>query len=121
MEENILLPIEMRGDNVNQYKERLEDILEITGLANKRKSYPSQLSGGQQQRTAIARAVLGEPDIILADEPTGNLDAASGADIMNLFEYLNEQGITILQVTHSRECASYGNRIVTLREGKILG
>ncbi len=122
VEDNILLPLEMSGRNVSEYRTKYEEILEITGLQSKRKSYPSQLSGGQQQRVAIARAVLGEPEIILADEPTGNLDAASGAEIMQLFRRLNqEKGITILQVTHSAECASYSNRIVTLKNGVIEG
>ena len=95
-------------------------MLEIRGLTQKSKSFPSQLSGGQQQRVAIARAVLGEPSIILADEPTGNLDSVSGAEIMQLFRRLNqEKGVTILQVTHSAECASYSSRIVVLRDGVI--
>ncbi len=120
LEENILLPLEMNGKKISDYKGKLEEILEITGLSDKRKSYPSQLSGGQQQRAAIARAVLAEPDIILADEPTGNLDAVSGAEVMQLFKRLNvEKGITILQVTHSMECASYSDRIVRLVNGKI--
>ncbi|MBQ8133841.1 MAG: ABC transporter ATP-binding protein [Clostridia bacterium] len=122
VEDNILLPLEMSGRNISQYRTIYEEILEITGLQSKRKSYPSQLSGGQQQRVAVARAVLGEPEIILADEPTGNLDAASGAEIMQLFRRLNqEKGITILQVTHSAECASYSNRIVTLKNRIIEG
>lgn len=122
VEDNILLPIEMSGRSVSEYRTRYEEILELTGLQSKKKSYPSQLSGGQQQRVAIARAVLGEPEIILADEPTGNLDAASGAEIMQLFRRLNqEKGITILQVTHSAECASYSSRIVTLRNRVIEG
>ena len=112
----------MSGRKIADYRSKYEEILEITGLQSKAKSYPSQLSGGQQQRVAIARAVLGEQDIILADEPTGNLDAASGAEIMQLFRRLNqEKGITILQVTHSAECASYSNRIVTLRNRVIEG
>ena len=103
-------------------KHKYEEILEITGLQSKVKSYPSQLSGGQQQRVAIARAVLGEPEIILADEPTGNLDAVSGAEIMQLFSRLNhEKGVTILQVTHSAECAAYSDRIVTLKNKVITG
>ena len=122
VEDNILLPLEMSGRRVSDYREKYKEILEITGLENKVKSYPSQLSGGQQQRVAIARAVLGEPEIILADEPTGNLDAASGAEIMELFLRLNkERGVTILQVTHSAECASYSNRIVTLKNRVIVG
>lgn len=122
VEDNILLPLEMSGRNIAEYKSKYEEILEITGLTEKRKSYPSQLSGGQQQRVAIARAVLGEPEIILADEPTGNLDAASGAEIMSLFRKLNiEKKITILQVTHSAESAAYSNRIVVLKNRKIEG
>ena len=122
VEDNILLPLEMSGKNISDYREKYEEILEITGLKSKVRSYPSQLSGGQQQRVAIARAVLGEPEIILADEPTGNLDAASGAEVMQLFRTLNQQkGITILQVTHSAECASYSNRIVTLKNRVIEG
>ena len=120
VEDNILLPIEMSGRKISDFRQAYEEIIEITGLQNKKKSYPSQLSGGQQQRVAIARAVLGQPEIILADEATGNLDAASGAEIMQVFKYLNEEkGVTILQVTHSQECASYSNRIVHLYAGKI--
>lgn len=122
VEDNILLPIEMSGRKKSDYKKKYEEILEITGLQSKVKSYPSQLSGGQQQRVAIARAVLGEPEIILADEPTGNLDAVSGAEIMQLFSRLNhEKGVTILQVTHSAECAAYSDRIVTLKNKVITG
>jgi putative ABC transport system ATP-binding protein len=83
---------------------------------------PNTLSGGQQQRVAIARAVLGNPSIILADEPTGNLDAASTKEIMELFQRLNkEKGLTILQVTHSEQCAEYGTRIVRIEDGKTIG
>ena len=117
IEENILLPIELSGRKTKDYKKQLNELLEITGLTSKRKSYPSQLSGGQQQRCSIARAVLAEPEILLADEPTGNLDRQSGEEIMKLFKRLNEEkGITILQVTHSDECAAYGNRIVKLSD-----
>ena len=117
VEENILLPIELSGRKTKDYKKQLDEILEITGLTQKRNSYPAQLSGGQQQRCAIARAVLTEPEILLADEPTGNLDKASGQEVMNLFKRLNEEkGLTILQVTHSDECAAYGNRIVKLTD-----
>ena len=117
VEENILLPIELSGRKTRDYIPQLESLLELTGLTSKRKSYPSQLSGGQQQRCSIARAVLTEPQILLADEPTGNLDKVSGEEIMKLFKRLNEEkGITILQVTHSDECAAYGNRIVKLHD-----
>ena len=115
-------PQEDPDPDPTDYKEKYQEILSITGLESKVKSYPSQLSGGQQQRVAIARAVLGEPEIILADEATGNLDAASGAEIMQLFRRLNEEkGVTILQVTHSAECASYSSRIVKLRNRVIEG
>ncbi len=121
VEDNIMLPITMSGKKVSDYKKKLDGILEITGLSEKRNSKPSQLSGGQQQRTAIARAVLGEPEIILADEPTGNLDTVSGAEIMELFKRINEEKkITILQVTHSENCAAYGKRIVRMENGIIL-
>ena len=121
VEENILLPIELSGRKTKDYRDKLDSLLELTGLTKKRKSYPSQLSGGQQQRCSIARAVLTEPDILLADEPTGNLDKHSGEDIMKLFKRLNEEkGITILQVTHSDECAAYGSRIVRLEDHKLI-
>ena len=103
-------------------KKELDEILEITGLTEKRKAMPATLSGGQQQRVAIARAILGNPSIILADEPTGNLDSKSTAEIMDLFSRLNkEKGLTILQVTHSEKCASYGSRTILLDSGKIVG
>ncbi len=120
VEENILLPIELSGRKTKDYMQKLDELLELTGLSAKRKSYPSQLSGGQQQRCSIARAVLTEPEILLADEATGNLDKNSGEEVMNLFKRLNEEkGITILQVTHSDECASYGNRIVKLVDHRL--
>ena len=106
----------------SRYLLPLDEILEITGLTDKRKAMPNTLSGGQQQRVAIARAVLGNPQIILADEPTGNLDAQSTKEIMELFAKLNkEKGLTILQVTHSEQCAEYGTRIVKLEDGKTIG
>ena len=122
VEDNILLPQTINGKSSASLKQELDDILEITGLTEKRKAMPATLSGGQQQRVAIARAVMGNPSVILADEPTGNLDAKSSAEIMELFSRLNkEKGLTILQVTHSAECASYGTRIVTLENGKTVG
>ena len=122
VEDNILLPQTINGKKKSELKEQLDEILEITGLTEKRKSMPSMLSGGQQQRVAVARAVLGNPKIILADEPTGNLDSASTKEIMELFAKLNkEKGLTILQVTHSEQCAEYGSRIVKLEDGKTIG
>ena len=121
VEDNIMLPISVAGKSKAKYKEKLAEILDITGLTDKRKSMPSELSGGQQQRVAIARALLGEPSIILADEPTGNLDKESSTIIMELFRKINqEKGITILQVTHNEECARYGTRVVMLDSGKIV-
>ena len=120
--DNILLPQTINGKKKSDLKKDLDEILEITGLTEKRKAMPNTLSGGQQQRVAIARAVLGSPSIILADEPTGNLDAASTKEIMELFQRLNkEKGMTILQVTHSEQCAEYGTRIVRIEDGKTIG
>lgn len=121
VEENILLPIAMSGQNVKEYRERLDEILEIVGLSDKRKEIPSRLSGGQQQRVAIARAVIINPSIILADEPIGNLDSKSSKTIMELFKEINTKyGITIIQVTHDESMTLYGNRIIRLRDGVII-
>lgn len=122
VEDNILLPQTMNGKSKASLKKELDEILELTGLTDKRKAMPATLSGGQQQRVAIARAVMGNPSVILADEPTGNLDAKSSQEIMELFSMLNkEKGLTILQVTHSEKCASYGSRIIKLENGKTIG
>ena len=122
VEENILLPVIMDGQKEKNYKERLDRILKIIGLEEKRHSLPNQLSGGQQQRVSIARAIILSPSIILADEPIGNLDSKSGEEVMKLFKTINEEeGITILQVTHSEEASKYGNRIIRLKDGKIIG
>ena len=121
VEDNILLPMTVNGKKKSELKKELDEILEITGLTEKRKAMPATLSGGQQQRVAIARAILGSPSIILADEPTGNLDSKSTAEIMELFSRLNrEKGLTILQVTHSEKCAEYGTRTILLDSGKIV-
>ena len=120
VEDNILLPLVMDGKSPKKYRDRLDNILETVGLSDKRGSYPNRLSGGQQQRCAIARAVIYEPKILLADEPTGNLDSKSGTEIMELFSRINkENGITILMVTHSSECAAYSDRVITLSDGQI--
>ncbi len=120
VQDNILLPVIMDGKNPKDYEERLSEILEIVGLSDKRKFFPRQLSGGQQQRVSIARAVIMSPDLLLADEPTGNLDSVSTNEIMNLFKKLNEEkNITIIQVTHSKETALFGKTIVNLKDGVI--
>ncbi|MBR4556463.1 MAG: ABC transporter ATP-binding protein [Clostridiales bacterium] len=122
VQDNILLPQTMNGKKRSELKGALDEILEITGLTEKRKAMPNTLSGGQQQRVAIARAVIGNPSIILADEPTGNLDSVSTVEIMDLFKRLNqEKGMTILQVTHSEACAEYGTRTIRLDNGKTIG
>lgn len=121
VEENIMLPIKMmrakeRKDNYDDIK----DILELVDLVGKEKYYPSQLSGGQQQRVAIARAVITNPSIILADEPTGNLDHKNGIAVMEMFKRINkEKKITIVQVTHDEEKVCYGNRLIRLLDGEI--
>ena len=120
VEENIVLPLLMSGKREKDFKNELEEIMQITGLSDKRKSYPRELSGGQQQRTAIARTVMINPEIILADEPTGNLDSKSSEEIMKLFARLNnEKNITILQVTHSDSIAAYGTRTLHLVDGRL--
>lgn len=122
VEDNILLPSTINGRKRKDLEADLDEILEITGLTDKRKAMPATLSGGQQQRVAIARAVLGTPSVLLADEPTGNLDSKSSKEIMELFAKLNrEKGLTILQVTHSEKCASYGTRTIILENGKTVG
>ncbi|MBE5927441.1 MAG: ABC transporter ATP-binding protein [Lachnospiraceae bacterium] len=121
VEENIMLPVIMDGQKEKDYKERLEKILRIIGLEDKRKALPNQLSGGQQQRVSIARAIILSPSLILADEPIGNLDSKSGKEVMDLFKSINkEEGITILQVTHSKEASEYGTRTILLKDGKII-
>ncbi len=119
--DNILLPQVVKGASKASLKKDLDEILKITGLTEKKRAMPATLSGGQQQRVAIARAMIGKPDIILADEPTGNLDSKSTAEIMELFKKVNQElGITILQVTHSDECAEYGTRTIRLKNGKTI-
>lgn len=121
VEENILLPVIMDGRKKKKYEKKLNELLEIVGLSEKKNALPSELSGGEQQRVAIARAVIMDPKIILADEATGNLDSKTGQDIMELFKKINkEKGITILQVTHSEEIANYGDRIIYLKDGQII-
>ena len=121
VEDNILLPLKVSKRYDGDAAKRLTEILDITGIADKRKAMPAKLSGGQQQRVAIARALMGEPEIILADEPTGNLDKTSGENIMELFKKINEEkGMTILQVTHSEANSRYGSRVVQLDSGKLI-
>ncbi|QNO14587.1 ABC transporter ATP-binding protein [Alkalicella caledoniensis] len=120
VEENILVPMLLDGKKVKDYKDKLDEILNIVGLEDRRKYTPRELSGGQQQRVAIARSLINDPDIILADEPIGNLDSKTGTEIMELLQKINvEQGKTVIQVTHSKEAACYGTRLVLMRDGII--
>jgi len=120
VEENIMLPILMDGKKASDYMERLNSILALVGLSHRRKNTPRQLSGGEQQRTAIARALINDPDIILADEPIGNLDSKTGTEIMELLRKINQQEKkTIVMVTHSAESATYGTDIIRLKDGQI--
>ena len=122
VEENVILPVLLDGKKLKDYKNKLDDILEVVGLADRRAHTPRELSGGQQQRVAIARALVNEPDIILADEPIGNLDTKTGTEVMQLLQRINrEKKKTIVQVTHSKEAADYGNRIINVRDGKVWG
>jgi len=121
VEDNILLPIILDGKKLKDYNKKLEEILDIIGMQDKRKLTPRELSGGQQQRVAIARALIFEPDIIFLDEPIGNLDSKTGTDIMKLFKKINrEYGKTLIQVTHSAEAAKYGTSIINLIDGEIV-
>lgn len=120
VEENIMLPILLDGKKMKDYRKELDSILDIVGLSDRRRHTPRELSGGQQQRVAIARALINQPDIILADEPTGNLDSKTGAEVLDLLAKINkENGKTIIQVTHSREAADYGQRIIHVKDGKV--
>lgn len=121
VEENILLPVLLDGKNMKDYKRKLNDILEIVGLTDRRKHTPRELSGGQQQRVAIARALINNPDILFADEPTGNLDSKTGMEIMELLREINcANNRTIIMVTHSSESAQYSSRIVIVKDGMLL-
>src|SRR4051794_605659 len=117
--ENLEVPLSYRDLPASQRKAKVADSLDRFGIVGKKDLYPNQLSGGQQQLVAIARAVIAGPQLLLADEPTGNLHSAQGEEIMKLFKSLNDQGTTIIQVTHSDRNAEYGNRIVRLRDGWI--
>lgn len=120
VEENILLPVLLDGKKAKDYRKRLMDILSIVGLSERRRHTPRELSGGQQQRVAIARALINSPDIIFADEPTGNLDSKTGYEIMKLFKQINsEKNKTIIMVTHSVDTAAFGSRNIDVKDGII--
>ena len=120
VEENVDLQLTYLGVGKAERKERVLEILRKVKLSHRAKHYPHQLSGGQQQRVAIARAVVGKPSIILADEPTGNLDSKNGMEVMQLLSELNEEGTTIVMVTHSKHDATYASRIINLFDGQVV-
>ena len=118
--ENVELPLIYLGYSASERKKRVEEVLEQMQIMHRRNHFPLQLSGGQQQRVAVCRAVVAKPHIILADEPTGNLDSAHGDEVMQLLESLNKNGTTIIMVTHSQRDASFAQRIIRLFDGQIV-
>lgn len=115
-----MLPLLLDGKKMGNYKKQLDEILEIVGLAERRKHTPRELSGGQQQRVAIARALIGRPEILFADEPTGNLDSKTGAEIMSLLREINQSsGQTIIMVTHSPEAVKSTSRVISVQDGVL--
>ena len=118
--ENVELPLTYRGMSANERKERVQAALEKVGMSHRVKHYPAQLSGGQQQRVAVARAVAGDPAILLADEPTGNLDSVNGESVMDLMRELHRNGATICMVTHDPRYAAHADREINLFDGRVV-
>ncbi len=118
-ERNVELPLILSGVEPSERRERIGRALDLVGLARRREHRPDQLSGGERQRVAIARAMVTEPSLLLADEPTGNLDSKAGGEIVALLERLHEAGLTIVLVTHDPSVASHAERVISLRDGKI--
>jgi putative ABC transport system ATP-binding protein len=117
--DNVDVPLRYRGFNSAERKKRIENSLEMVGLAQRMKHLPSQLSGGQQQRVAIARALAGEPRFLLADEPTGNLDTQMANSVLDLLKSINDAGTTIIMVTHDEHLAKQARRNIYVRDGKV--
>lgn len=118
--ENVELPLFYSNSNGNHRKKLAEDALSIVGLSDRKNHFPTQLSGGQQQRVAIARAMVNNPSIILADEPTGNLDSQTSMEIMKIFQDLNDKGKTIIMITHEKDIAEFGRKIINMKDGRII-
>ncbi len=118
--ENVELPLVYLNIKASERKQRVEDALKKMNISHRSGHFPNQLSGGQQQRVAIARAVVANPKLILADEPTGNLDSKNGQDVMDLLTTLNQEGATIVMVTHSQHDASFAHKIINLFDGKVV-
>lgn len=119
VEENVDLPLLYLGISKAERRRKVEEALELVGLSSRAKHKPQELSGGQQQRVAVARSIVGDPKLILADEPTGNLDTKNGDDVMNMLALLKEKGATILMVTHSPEHGAKADRIITMLDGQV--
>ena len=117
--DNVMLPLKYAGIGKEEATKRSNDVLDLVGLSSRAKHTPSELSGGQQQRVAIARALVNEPSILFADEPTGNLDSKTGQDVMKIFKDLNNNGQTIILITHEDSIAKQSNRIITIMDGLI--
>lgn len=120
VQENVDLPLLYLGISKKERREKVEKALELVGLESRAKHKPQELSGGQQQRVAVARSVVGEPKLILADEPTGNLDTKNGDDVMNMLHMLKNNGTTILMVTHSPEHGARADRVIEMLDGEVL-
>ncbi len=118
--ENVMLPLWFQGIAMGEREKRAREILERVGLGDRTHHKPTELSGGQRQRVAIARALAVDPDVIVADEPTGNLDSVSGEQILNLLDELNKEGKTVLMVTHERDIGKRAQKIIHLKDGKII-
>lgn len=118
--ENIELPLLYRGVSAAERKKKVQEAMERMAIVHREKHFPQQLSGGQQQRVAIARAVVANPKLILADEPTGNLDSKNGQEVMNLLSELNKEGTTIVMVTHSQHDAGFASRTINLFDGQVV-
>ena len=119
--ENVELPLRYLNISAGERKQKVNEILKRMGISHRAKHFPQQLSGGQQQRVAIARAVVSNPKLILADEPTGNLDSKNGKEVMELLSELNQEGTTIVMVTHSQKDAAVAQRVIKLFDGQIVG
>lgn len=120
LSQNVEMPLIYKKLPMRKRKEKVLEVLKKVGLEDKIKNRPNRLSGGQVQRAAIARALINDPSIILADEPTGNLDTKTGAEIMNLLKELNRQGVTVVLVTHNPELSEYASKTIIVRDGKII-
>ncbi|MCL4156131.1 UNVERIFIED_CONTAM: hypothetical protein GTU68_054809 [Idotea baltica] len=118
--ENLEMPLLYKKISSSERKALVADMLDRFNIVGKQKLFPTQLSGGQQQLVGVARALIGSPKLILADEPTGNLNSKQGEEIMEIFRQLNEEGVTIIQVTHSEKNAAYGSRIINLLDGRMV-